>query len=188
MDYEVVLTFTQTSESDQAINEAGRLSKMIEQFSSPCVPCPDKPYPFNSPEIDALAAHLMDVEKSALAVLDPLCNTVAEATKKLVNDSNAVASTEVYNEPYPRIRVTLSTPGNRDSQMTADVHYISPASIDLARLQRAIAMISNSTNLAEVFSRIDHKFDLMYLKRAFVHWYPYGHTASSEWSRSIDRS
>merc|ERR1719440_2727484 len=25
--------------------------------------------------------------------------------------------------------------------------------------------------LAEVFSRIHHKFDLMYSKRAFVHWY-----------------
>ena len=32
-------------------------------------------------------------------------------------------------------------------------------------------MISNSTSVAEVFSRIDHKFDLMYSKRAFVHWY-----------------
>ena len=31
--------------------------------------------------------------------------------------------------------------------------------------------ISNSTAIAEVFSRIDHKFDLMYAKRAFVHWY-----------------
>jgi tubulin alpha len=28
-----------------------------------------------------------------------------------------------------------------------------------------------STAIAEVFSRIDHKFDLMYAKRAFVHWY-----------------
>merc|ERR1711913_72294 len=26
-------------------------------------------------------------------------------------------------------------------------------------------------DIAEVFSRIDHKFDLMYSKRAFVHWY-----------------
>merc|ERR1712136_530980 len=25
--------------------------------------------------------------------------------------------------------------------------------------------------VAEVFSRIDHKFDVMYAKRAFVHWY-----------------
>merc|ERR1712064_246039 len=32
-------------------------------------------------------------------------------------------------------------------------------------------MISNSTAIAEVFSRIDHKFDLMYSKRAFVHHY-----------------
>ena len=32
-------------------------------------------------------------------------------------------------------------------------------------------MISNSTSVAEVFSRIDNKFDLMYSKRAFVHWY-----------------
>jgi len=32
-------------------------------------------------------------------------------------------------------------------------------------------MISNTTAIAEVFSRLDHKFDLMYAKRAFVHWY-----------------
>ncbi|RWW20058.1 hypothetical protein GW17_00015853 [Ensete ventricosum] len=42
---------------------------------------------------------------------------------------------------------------------------------DLARVQRAVCMISNNTAVAEVFSRIDHKFDLMYSKRAFVHWY-----------------
>ncbi|KHG14074.1 Tubulin alpha-2 chain [Gossypium arboreum] len=42
---------------------------------------------------------------------------------------------------------------------------------DLAKVQRAVCMISNSTRVAEVFSRIDHKFDLMYAKRAFVHWY-----------------
>ncbi|ETK93312.1 tubulin alpha-2 chain, partial [Phytophthora nicotianae] len=36
---------------------------------------------------------------------------------------------------------------------------------------RAVAMISNTSAIAEVFSRIDHKFDLMYAKRAFVHWF-----------------
>merc|ERR1711948_31345 len=40
---------------------------------------------------------------------------------------------------------------------------------DLAKVMRACCMISNSTAIAEVFSRIDHKFDLMYSKRAFVH-------------------
>ena len=38
-------------------------------------------------------------------------------------------------------------------------------------MMRAVCMISNSTAIAEVFSRIDHKFDLRYLKRAIVHWY-----------------
>merc|ERR1719453_1437240 len=33
---------------------------------------------------------------------------------------------------------------------------------DLAKVMRAVCMISNSTAIAEVFSRIDHKFDLMY--------------------------
>lgn len=42
---------------------------------------------------------------------------------------------------------------------------------DLAQVKRAVCMISNNTAVAEVFSRINHKFDLMYSKRAFVHWY-----------------
>jgi len=42
---------------------------------------------------------------------------------------------------------------------------------DLAKVNRALLMLSNTTAIAEVFARIDGKFDLMYAKRAFVHWY-----------------
>jgi tubulin alpha len=42
---------------------------------------------------------------------------------------------------------------------------------DLAKANRACLMLSNTTAIGEVFSNIDHKFDLMYAKRAFVHWY-----------------
>jgi len=42
---------------------------------------------------------------------------------------------------------------------------------DLAKVERAVCMIANSTAIAQVFSRIDRKFDVMYAKRAFVHWY-----------------
>ena len=45
------------------------------------------------------------------------------------------------------------------------------AGSDLGKTMRAACMIANSTSVAEVFSRIDHKFDLMFAKRAFVHWY-----------------
>ncbi|KAG7162163.1 Tubulin alpha-1 chain-like 2, partial [Homarus americanus] len=42
---------------------------------------------------------------------------------------------------------------------------------DLAKVSRAVCMLSNTTAIAEAWARLDHKFDLMYAKRAFVHWY-----------------
>ena len=30
---------------------------------------------------------------------------------------------------------------------------------------------SNTTAIAEAWAQLDHKFDLMYTKHAFVHWY-----------------
>ncbi|KAL1820962.1 hypothetical protein ACET3Z_015831 [Daucus carota] len=54
------------------------------------------------------------------------------------------------------------------------INYEAPTMVpggDLASVKRAVCMISNNTAVAEVFGRINHKFDLMYSKRAFVHWY-----------------
>ena len=42
---------------------------------------------------------------------------------------------------------------------------------DQKELKRALCMLSNTTAIAETFARMNHKFDLMYAKRAFVHWY-----------------
>jgi len=42
---------------------------------------------------------------------------------------------------------------------------------DLAPVKRAVTMLSNTTAIAEAWARLNHKFDLMYAKRAFVHWY-----------------
>jgi len=42
---------------------------------------------------------------------------------------------------------------------------------DLARVKRSVTMITNNTAIVEMFMRTDEKFDLMYAKRAFVHWY-----------------
>jgi tubulin alpha len=41
----------------------------------------------------------------------------------------------------------------------------------LAATDRCVSMLSNTTAIAEAWSRLDRKFDLMYTKRAFVHWY-----------------
>jgi len=42
---------------------------------------------------------------------------------------------------------------------------------ELAQTNRAVCMLANTTAISEVFARIDRKFDLMFAKRAFVHWY-----------------
>ena len=41
---------------------------------------------------------------------------------------------------------------------------------DLALVKRAVCMLGNTTAIAEAWARLDHKFDLMFSKRAFVHW------------------
>lgn len=43
------------------------------------------------------------------------------------------------------------------------------AGVNLADIHRC--MLSNTTAIAEAWSALSHKFDLMYSKRAFVHWY-----------------
>jgi len=42
---------------------------------------------------------------------------------------------------------------------------------ELAEVNRALCMISNTTAISQVFQRINRKFDLMFNKRAFVHWF-----------------
>ena len=46
-------------------------------------------------------------------------------------------------------------------------------------------MLSNTTAIGEAWARLDHKFDLMYAKRAFVHWYVGEGAGSSDQNRSV---
>ena len=76
---------------------------------------------------------------------------------------------------------SLSSQGNASQKrVTIQNSIIKPFSLqpptvvpggDLAKVQRAVCMLSNTTAIAEAWARLDHKFDLMYAKRAFVHWY-----------------
>ncbi|GLH07112.1 Tubulin alpha-2 chain [Gryllus bimaculatus] len=42
---------------------------------------------------------------------------------------------------------------------------------DLAKVERAVCCLCNTTAIMDAWARIDRKFDLMFAKRAFVHWY-----------------
>ena len=57
---------------------------------------------------------------------------------------------------------------------------------DLAKVMITVCMISNSTSISEVFSRFDHKFDLMCAKRAFVHCYAGEGIEEGEFSEAIE--
>jgi tubulin alpha len=46
-----------------------------------------------------------------------------------------------------------------------------PPGADMAAPDRSVLNICNNTAISSVFNTIDYKFDLMYAKRAFVHWY-----------------
>ena len=41
---------------------------------------------------------------------------------------------------------------------------------DLAKVSRAVCALTNTTAVVDAWARLDRKFDLMYAKRAFVHW------------------
>jgi tubulin alpha len=42
---------------------------------------------------------------------------------------------------------------------------------DLAKTNRSCCMIANTTAITEVMSRMNYKFDVLYSRRAFVHWF-----------------
>jgi len=42
---------------------------------------------------------------------------------------------------------------------------------DLAKVNRAVCMLANTTEIRKAWHRLDRKFDMMYARRAFVHWY-----------------
>ncbi|XP_054269926.1 tubulin alpha-4 chain-like [Macrosteles quadrilineatus] len=46
-----------------------------------------------------------------------------------------------------------------------------PEDGDLSLTKRAVCMLSNTTAIAEAWKKLDKKFDLMWAKKAFVHWY-----------------
>src|ERR1700709_2502267 len=60
---------------------------------------------------------------------------------------------------------------NYQKPMVVPPSESNPSDGALAPVDRSVSMLSNTTAISEAWSRLDHKFDLMYSKRAFVQWY-----------------
>lgn len=54
------------------------------------------------------------------------------------------------------------------------INYKAPTIVDcedLARVSRSCSMLASTTAIAQAWATIDRKFDMMFEKRAFLHWY-----------------
>merc|ERR1711968_3054 len=92
------------------------------------------------------------------------------SAEKAYHEQLSVA--EITNSVFEPASMMVKCDPRHGKYMACGMNYQPPTVVpggDLAKVMRACCMISNSTAIAEVFSRLDHKFDLMYAKRAFVH-------------------
>ncbi|KAI1229826.1 hypothetical protein IHE44_0010832 [Lamprotornis superbus] len=94
-----------------------------------------------------------------------------------------ISAEKAYHEQLTDVNAAIATIKTKRTIQFVDwcptgfkvgINYQPPTVVpggDLAKVQRAVCMLSNTTAIAEAWARLDHKFDLMYAKRAFVHWY-----------------
>ncbi|XP_057738539.1 tubulin alpha-5 chain-like [Arachis stenosperma] len=163
----------------------GAINVDITEFQTNLVPYP---------RIHFMLSSYAPVISSAKAYHEQLA--VAEITRAVFEPANMMAKCDPRNGKYmacclmyrgdvvPKdVNVAVSNIKTKRTVQFVDwcptgfkcgINYQPPTAVpggDLAKVKRAVCMISNNTAVAEVFSRIDHKFDLMFAKRAFVHWY-----------------
>ncbi|CAA6674070.1 unnamed protein product [Spirodela intermedia] len=137
----------------------GALNVDVTEFQTNLVPYPRIHFMLSSPWPKSLTAHFEP--SSMMAKCDP-------------RHGKYMACCLMYRGDVVPKDVNAAFVDWCPTGFKCGINYQPPTVVpggDLAKVQRAVCMISNSTSVAEVFSRIDHKFDLMYAKRAFVHWY-----------------
>lgn len=123
-------------------------------------------------------------------------NSVAEITNACFESSNQMVKCDLRNGKYMAscllyrgdvvnkdVQQAVATIKSRKAIQMVDwcptgfkigICYEPPTHVpgsDLAKVDRAVCMLSNTTAIVDAWRRLDQKFDLMFSKRAFVHWY-----------------
>ena len=60
------------------------------------------------------------------------------------------------------------------AKFKCDRHAQPPTAVpgsEIAKVKNTICMVANNSEIRRVFSKINHKFDLMHAKKAYLHWY-----------------
>lgn len=163
----------------------GALNVDLNEFQTNLVPYPRIHFPL------ATYAPIISVEKAYNEIL-----SISQITNSCFEPANQMVKCDPRNGKYmsvcllyrgdvvPKdINVAITAIKTKRTIQFVDwcptgfkvgINYQPPTAVpggDLAKVARAVCMLSNTTAIAEAWARLNHKFDLMFAKRAFVHWY-----------------
>uniref|UniRef100_A0A0K0FV57 Tubulin alpha chain n=1 Tax=Strongyloides venezuelensis TaxID=75913 RepID=A0A0K0FV57_STRVS len=163
----------------------GALNVDLNEFQTNLVPYPRIHFPL------ATFAPVISAEKAYHEQL-----SVAEITNQVFEPGNQMVKCDPRNGKYmaccllyrgdvvPKdVNAAIATIKTKRNIQFVDwcptgfkvgINYQPPTVVpggDLAKVPRAVCMLSNTTAIVEAWANLNAKFDLMYAKRAFVHWY-----------------
>ncbi|XP_023341460.1 tubulin alpha-3 chain [Eurytemora carolleeae] len=163
----------------------GALNVDLNEFQTNLVPYPRIHYPL------ATYAPLVSAEKAFHESMD-----VAQITKVCFEPNNQMVKCDPRKGKYMAVCLLYRgdvVPKDVNAAINAvkqsktiefvewcptgfkvGINYQPPTVVpggDLGKTPRAVCCLSNTTAIMEAWARLDHKFDIMYAKRAFVHWY-----------------
>ncbi|KAL4673970.1 hypothetical protein H8959_017904 [Pygathrix nigripes] len=119
--------------------------------------------------------------------------SVAEITSAYFEPSNQMVKCEPHHGKYMACCILCRgevLPKNENATITTiktkrifvlwtdvpqvGINYQSPTVVPggaIAKVQQAVCMLNNTTAVTKAWARLNPKFDLMYAKQAFMHWY-----------------
>lgn len=162
----------------------GAVNVDLSEFQTNLVPYPRVHFPLTTYAPFTSEDRAIHDVTNAAGVTSSCFNPANQLVKCDPNRGKYIACCMLYRGPIPPKDITQSIVNIKQRNVNfvnwcptsfkIGINYQSPCYVPgsgLAATRIALCMIANTTAIAEAWARIDYKFDLMYAKRAYVHWY-----------------
>lgn len=161
----------------------GSLNVDLEDFQTNLVPFPRIHFPVAS------YAPLMSATNESPATVDDITQQVFEPSNQMIkcdlNDGKFMACCMLYRGDVMAKDINSAIQSVKDLTRIRFVDWCptgfkiginnkSPTSVpnsDLSSFVRGVSMLASTTAIQSVFSALNRKFDMLFKKRAFIHWY-----------------